>query len=53
MLALDGRAVSARSAMTERVIPPARAITHSIRFADTSSIKGEDVLVRVALPREL
>jgi hypothetical protein len=44
MLALDGRAVSARSAMTEWVIPQTCAATHSVRFADTSPIKGEDVM---------
>jgi hypothetical protein len=45
MLALDGRAVSAQSAMTEWVIPETCAATHSVRelkFAATSPIKGED-----------
>jgi hypothetical protein len=35
--------LSARvSATTEWVIPQHRAATHSVRFADTSPIKGED-----------
>jgi hypothetical protein len=29
-------------ATTEWVIPQARAVTHSVRFADTSPIKGEE-----------
>jgi len=44
-LALDGRAVSARSAMTEWVIAlPSKngAATHSGRFAATSPIEGEE-----------
>jgi len=44
LLALDGRAVDARSAMTEWVNPrsPGAAATHSGRFAATSPIKGEE-----------
>ena len=42
LLALDGRAVSARSAMTEWVAPRTRASTHSGRSAATSPTKGEE-----------
>jgi hypothetical protein len=42
MLALDGRAVSARTAMTEWVVAKHRAAIHSGRRAATSPIKGEE-----------
>lgn len=31
-----------RSGMTEWVIPQPCAVTHSVRYADTSPIKGEE-----------
>jgi hypothetical protein len=42
LLALDGRAVSARSAMTEWVMAETCAATHSGRCATTSPNKGEE-----------
>lgn len=43
LFALDGRAVGARSAITECVTPQSYDATLSDRFAATSPIKDEDL----------